>query len=62
MAQISKPPNAHSLTHSLQAGILALVHGEISFAQSVMVGSILSDILLVSSAIIKNLVVVILSD
>lgn len=52
----------HSLTHSLQAGILALVHGEISFAQSVMVGSILSDILLVSSGIIKNLVVVILSD
>ncbi|CAG7999922.1 unnamed protein product [Penicillium salamii] len=30
-----------------QAGILALVHGEIRFAQSVMVGSILSDILLV---------------
>ncbi|CRL21528.1 Sodium/calcium exchanger membrane region [Penicillium camemberti] len=34
-------------TVELTAGILALVHGEISFAQSVMVGSILSDILLV---------------
>ncbi|CAI7592608.1 unnamed protein product [Penicillium glandicola] len=34
-------------TVELTAGILALVHGEILFAQSVMVGSILSDILLV---------------
>ncbi|KAJ5782640.1 hypothetical protein N7457_004414 [Penicillium paradoxum] len=34
-------------TVELTAGVLALVHGEISFAQSVMVGSILSDILLV---------------
>ncbi|OQE33055.1 hypothetical protein PENFLA_c001G08003 [Penicillium flavigenum] len=34
-------------TVELTAGILALVHGEIPFAQSVMVGSILSDILLV---------------
>ncbi|KAJ5347886.1 uncharacterized protein N7506_001139 [Penicillium brevicompactum] len=34
-------------TVELTAGILALVHGEIGFAQSVMVGSILSDILLV---------------
>ncbi|CAG8228196.1 unnamed protein product [Penicillium salamii] len=34
-------------TVELTAGILALVHGEIRFAQSVMVGSILSDILLV---------------
>lgn len=58
MPQISKQPNAHSV----QAGILALVHGEIPFAQSVMVGSILSDILLVSSSIMKNLVVAILSD
>ncbi|KAJ9489965.1 hypothetical protein VN97_g3303 [Penicillium thymicola] len=33
-------------TVELTAGILALVHGEIPFAQSVMVGSILSDILL----------------
>ncbi|KAJ5770417.1 uncharacterized protein N7511_002468 [Penicillium nucicola] len=32
---------------TMQAGTLALVHGEIAFAQSVMVGSILSDILLV---------------
>ena len=58
MPQISKQPNAHSV----QAGILALVHGEIQFAQSVMVGSILSDILLVSSGIMKKkLVVAILS-
>ncbi|CAG8903763.1 unnamed protein product [Penicillium egyptiacum] len=34
-------------TVELTAGILALVHDEIPFAQSVMVGSILSDILLV---------------
>ncbi|OQD90514.1 hypothetical protein PENANT_c001G05078 [Penicillium antarcticum] len=34
-------------TVELTAGTLALVHGEIPFAQSVMVGSILSDILLV---------------
>lgn len=58
MSQISKQPDAHPV----QAGILALVHGEISFAQSVMVGSILSDILLVSSGIMKNLVAAILSD
>ncbi|CAG7945866.1 unnamed protein product [Penicillium nalgiovense] len=34
-------------TVELTAGVLALVHGEIAFAQSVMVGSILSDILLI---------------
>ncbi|KAJ5558853.1 hypothetical protein N7535_009265 [Penicillium sp. DV-2018c] len=34
-------------TVELTAGVVALVHGQISLAQSVMVGSILSDILLV---------------
>ncbi|KAJ5874109.1 uncharacterized protein N7529_002539 [Penicillium soppii] len=37
-------------TVELTAGTLALVHGEIPFAQSVMVGSILSDILLIFGA------------
>lgn len=34
-------------TVELTAGVLALLHGDIVFAQSVMVGSILSDILLI---------------